>query len=138
MGASTTHRARVAPAAAFAASAAGAVAPALPVLRFTMANGLLEIQDAPTVVRLLENEQRHRLAAEAEQAALSVCYRLGGQPDPTMPHGGLLTRRLGVSVRTAEQLLRDGKLRFTCAGQKCYRISEQAVREFLGDLPPPG
>jgi hypothetical protein len=108
----------------------------VPVLRFTMANGHLEIQDASTVVRLLENEQRQRLAAEAEQAALSVCYKVGGLPDPTKPHNGLLTERLGISQRSAEQLLRDGRLRYVCAGKKLYRVSEQACREFLGDLPP--
>ena len=137
----TTRHHRVAPrATAPAAPAVGLATPApaheVGVLRFTMANGLLEIHDAPTVVRLLEHEQAARLAAEAEQAALSVCYRLGGEPDEALPHGGLLTRRLGVSVRTAQQLIADGKLRYTCAGKKNYRISELAVRQFLGDAPP--
>lgn len=118
-----------------AASVAGAAAPALPVLRFHMPNGLLEIQDAPTAVRLLENEQRQRLAAEAEQAALSVCYRLAGEPDPARPYGGLLTRRLDISASTAYALITEGKLRYTCAGKKNYRVSELAVREFLGDAP---
>ena len=126
---------RRAAAATPAAPVAGPSVPLLAVLRFTMANGLLEIEDAATAVRLLENEQRQRLAAEAEQAALSVCYKVGGLPDPTKPHNGLLTERLGISQRSAEQLLRDGKLRYTCAGKKNYRVSELAVREFLGDAP---
>jgi excisionase family DNA binding protein len=109
----------------------------LPVLRFIMPNGVLEVEDAPTVVRILENEQRQRLAAEAEQAALAVVYRLSGEPDPTRPYGGLLTLRLDISERTAGELIRQGKLRYTRTGQKCYRVSERAVREFLGDLPPP-
>lgn len=107
----------------------------LPVLRFTMANGLLEIEDAATAMRLLENEQRQRLAAEAEQAALSVLYRLSGKPDESRPYGGLLTRRLDISLSTAYSLITEGKLRYTCAGQKNYRVSELAVREFLGDAP---
>ncbi len=122
--------------AAPAAPAAEVAVAAVPVLRFTMANGLLEIEDAATTVRLLENEQRARLTAEAEQAALSVCYKVGGRPDPTKPHKGLLTERLGISQRSAEQLLRDGRLRYTCAGKKLYRVSERACREFLGDLLP--
>jgi excisionase family DNA binding protein len=123
-------------AATSAASVAGAAVPALPVLRFHMPNGLLEIQDAATAVRLLENEQRQRLAAEAEQAALSTVYCLSGEPDDSRPHGGLLTLRLNISERTAYELLRTGELRYTCAGKKNYRVSERAVREYLGDMPP--
>ena len=116
-------------------SAAATVA-ALPIVEFYIANGLVVIKDASEFVRLLETQQRDRLAAEAEQAALSVCYKLSGEPDLTKPHKGLLTIRLGISQRSAEQLLRDGKLRYACAGRKGYRISEKAVREFLGDIPP--
>jgi excisionase family DNA binding protein len=130
------NRRRVA-AAASPAAAVAVDAPALSVLRFTMANGVLELQDAPLVQALLVNEQHQRLAAEAEQAALRVIYRLGGKPDPTKPHNGLLTERLDISRRTAEQLLRDGKLRHTCTGDsKGYRVTERAVREYLGDIPP--
>lgn len=121
--------------AATVAPAAPVAGPVVPVLRFHMPNGMLEIQDAATTVRLLENEQRERLAAEAEQAALSVCYRLSGEPDNSQPHGGLLTRRLGISESTARALITDGRLRYTCAGKKNYRVSELAVREFLGDAP---
>ena len=128
-------RRRVA-AAAPAAEVAGLAVPVLPVLRFTLANGLLEIQDAATAVRLLENEQRARLAAEAEQAALSTIYRLSGEADESRPYGGLLTQRLDISERTAYELLRTGQLRYTCAGKKNYRVSERAVREYLGDMPP--
>ncbi|RZK32958.1 MAG: hypothetical protein EOO61_16235, partial [Hymenobacter sp.] len=129
---SPTSRRRVASAAPPATPVAGAVAPGPPVLRFVLANGMLEIEDAVTAVRLLESQQRDRLAAEAEQAALSVCYKVGGQPDPTKPYNGLLTERLGISQRSAEQLLRDGKLRYVCAGKKLYRVSELACRQFLG------
>ncbi|MFD1873879.1 hypothetical protein [Hymenobacter bucti] len=121
--------------AAPAIEVAGLPTPALPVLRFTMANGVLELQDAPLVQVLLANEQRARLAAEVEQAALAVVYRLSGEPDPTRPYGGLVTQRLDISERTAGELIRQGKLRYTCAGKKNYRVSELAVREFLGDAP---
>ncbi|MGI4867486.1 MAG: hypothetical protein ACRYFZ_26440 [Janthinobacterium lividum] len=129
---STTTRRRTAP----AVSAAPVASAAMPVLRFTMANGLLEIEDAATAVRLLENEQHQRLAAEAEQTALSTIYRLSGEPDESRPYGGLLTRRLDISERTAYALLGEGKLRYTCAGKKNYRVTERAVREYLGDMPP--
>ncbi|MVN78079.1 hypothetical protein GO988_17250 [Hymenobacter sp. HMF4947] len=118
-----------------ATSVTGATITALPELHFTMANGLLVVRDAATVVTLLQNEQRARLAAEAEQAALSTVYRLSGEPDESRPYGGLLTRRLDISERTLGDLLRDGRLRYTCAGKKNYRVSELAVREFLGDAP---
>jgi hypothetical protein len=115
---------------------AGLAVPALPTVEFHAPNGLLVIKDAREFVQVLEHYQATKLAAEAEQAALSVCYKVGGQPDPTKPHNGLLTERLGISQRSAEQLLRDGRLRYVCAGKKLYRISERACREFLGDLPP--
>ena len=132
----TPHARRRVAAAAPAAEVAGLAVPALPVLRFTLANGLLEIQDAATALRLLEHEQQARLAAEAEQAALSTVYRLGGEPDPTRPYSGLLTLRLDISERSARELIRTGRLRYTCAGAKLYRVSEAACREFMGDKPP--
>jgi hypothetical protein len=102
-------------------------------VRFDPTSGTFSFEDAVVTARLLEDEQRARLAAEAEQAALSVVYRVGGKPDPTRPCHGLLTERLNISERTAYELLRTGKLRYTLAAQKCIRISELAVREFLGD-----
>jgi excisionase family DNA binding protein len=99
-----------------------------------MINGVLEIEGAAIATRLLEQAQGARFAAEAEQAALSVVYRLSGEPDLTRPYQGLLTQRLDISERTAYELLRSGKLRYTCAGKKNYRISEAACREFLGDI----
>ena len=103
---------------------------------FTTANGLLQFEDAATTARILEAQQRDRLAAEAEQAALSTIYRLSGEPDESRPFGGLLTRRLDISERTAYELLRTGQLRYTCAGKKNYRVSERGVREYLGDMQP--
>jgi len=130
---SPTIRRRVA-AATPAATVAGPVVPELPVLRFHMPNGLLEIQDAATVVALLKNEQAARLAAQAEQAALSTVYRLSGKPDDSRPYGGLLTRRLDISLSTAYELLNTGRLKFTCLGKKGYKVTELACRQFLGDV----
>ena len=105
-------------------------------VRFDLPTGTITFEDAAMTARLLEGEQRQRLAAEAEQAALAVVYRLSGEADATRPHGGLLTRRLDISERTAYELLRTGQLRYTCAGKKNYRVSERAVREYLGDILP--
>lgn len=119
--------------AAAAVPAAESAGTAVPVLRFTMANGLLEIEDAATTVRLLEHHQAAKLAAEAEQAALSTVYRLSGESDESRPCGGLLTRRLDISERTARALITEGRLKYTCLGLKGYRVSELAVRQLLGD-----
>ena len=102
-------------------------------VRIDLSTGTIEFEDANTTARLLEHAHAFRLAAEAEQIALSTVYCLSGQPDPSCPHGGLLTQRLRISERTAYDLVRDGKIRYTCAGKKNYRVSELAVREFLGD-----
>ena len=85
---------------------------------------MLEIEDAVTAVRLLEAQQRDRLAAEAEQAQLSKIYTVA-----------TLAKRLGISVRSVGTLIRDGRIRYTSCGAKLYRISELACREFLGDTP---
>ena len=102
----------------------GAAASGLPLLRFTLVNGILEIEDAVTTVRLLEAQQRDRLAAEAEQAQLSKIYTVT-----------TLAERLGISVRSCGEIIRDGRIRYVCCGAKNYRISERAVRVFLGDAP---
>jgi excisionase family DNA binding protein len=94
------------------------------VLRFVLANGMLEIEDAVTTARLLEAQQRDRMAAEAEQAQLSKIYTVT-----------TLAERLGISVRSVGALIREGRIRYTCCGAKNYRISELACREFLGDAP---
>lgn len=101
-----------------------------------MANGLLVIRHPEFAAELLKNEQSARLAAEAEQAALSTVYRLSGEPDASRPYGGLLTRRLDISERTARTLITEGRLKYTCLGVKGYRVSELAVRMLLGDKPP--
>jgi excisionase family DNA binding protein len=107
-----------------AAPVAKTSAPGPPILRFTLANGMLEIEDAVTAVRLLEAQQRDRLAAEAEQAQLSKIYTIA-----------TLSKRLGISVRSVGDIIRDGRIRYVCCGAKAYRVSEIAVREFLGDAP---
>ena len=102
-------------------------------VRFDLPTGSISFEDAITTVRLLEHEQRARLAAEAEQTALSVVYKVTGKPDPSRPYGGLLTKRLDISERTAYELVRSGKIHSTLAALKCIRVSELAVRQFLGD-----
>ena len=90
-----------------------------------MANGLLEIQDPATTARLLEHEQAARLAAEAEQAQLSKVYSVQ-----------TLAIRLEVGESSAYDIIRSGKIRYVCCGKKNYRVSELAVRQYLGDKPP--
>jgi excisionase family DNA binding protein len=45
-----------------------------------------------------------------------------------------LATRLEISERSAYDLLRGGLIRYFCCGAKNYRVSEQAVREFQGDV----
>lgn len=104
-------------------------------VRFDLPTGTISFEDPTTTARLLEHEQAARLAAEAEQTRLESVYCVTGEPDASRPHQGLLTVRLNISERTAYDLVREGKLRYTCAGKKNYRVSELAVREFLGDSP---
>ena len=89
-----------------------------------MANGLLVIQHPEFAAELLKNEQSARLAAEAEQAQLSKVYTVAQ-----------LAERLGISVRSVGDLLREGRIRYARCGGKAYRVTELACREFLGDAP---
>lgn len=93
-------------------------------VRFITDNGTIAFDDPATTARLLEHEQVARLRAEAEQAALSRAYTLK-----------TLAERLDIGLRSAQSLLASGRIRFVLCGQKNYRISELAVREFLGDVP---
>lgn len=89
---------------------------------FTTINGTIQFENEAATLRILENEQVARLAAEAEQTQLSKIYTVA-----------TLAERLGISVRSVGDLIRDGRIRYACCGAKAYRVSERAVLEFLGD-----
>ena len=90
---------------------------------FITTNGTIRFEDEAVTLEILKNEQDARLAAEAEQAHLSKIYSVT-----------TLAKRLGISIRSVGDLIRDGRIRYTCCGAKNYRISELACREFLGDV----
>jgi excisionase family DNA binding protein len=87
------------------------------------ANGLIQFEDAALTAELLKNQQAVEAKAKAEAAELSKSYSVKG-----------LAVRLGISERNAYDLIRGGHIRYVCCGAKNYRVSEQAVREFHGDL----
>ncbi len=65
----------------------------------------------------------------AVQQALSKCYTVAELAGPK--------GRLKRSSKTILNLIHLGKLRHETSGEsKGYLVSEKAVREFLGDLPP--
>jgi hypothetical protein len=95
------------------------------------AAGRVELQNPELEARLLEKHITAQAEAKAEQEMLSVSYRIDGDADPTVPFGGLLTTRLQICVRTARQLLADGRLAYSTVGQKKgYRVSERDIRAF--------
>ena len=100
-------------------------------LRFTLQNGIVELENPELEARIIEADARFRAEADAEQKALSVVYRIAGEEDDSRPWKGLLTHRLDISERTARQLIADGLINYTCVGKKNYRVSEEDVRAFL-------
>lgn len=76
-----------------------------------------------------------RAKAYAEAEASTVVYSAVGKPKPERPYDGLLTTRLGITDEEATQLIKGGKIRAWAIGENpritSYRVSEQAVREFL-------
>jgi excisionase family DNA binding protein len=85
-------------------------------LRLITPSGIFEASDQQAIDSLLA------ALTQAEQATLSKVYSIA-----------TLATRLAVSPRSAYDLIREGKIRYACAGSKNYRVSELAVREFLGD-----
>jgi hypothetical protein len=90
------------------------------------------ITDENGVAVRLENWEERRMmeaaAAEygkekARQDALTKTYK----PKE-------LVARLGLCTTTIYAAIADGRLRATPSGKKGYIISEQACREFLGDM----
>lgn len=79
-----------------------------------------------------------RSAALAEQEALMRTYHLGSKPTQGLSYDDRLTTRIKCSATTAYGYLnlpqKRGGLRHARIGKK-YLITEQAVREWLGDRP---
>jgi excisionase family DNA binding protein len=91
-------------------------------LRLIIQSAYLEIEDITLTAELLKNQQVVEAKAKAEAAELSKVYSVK-----------TLAQRLEISERNAYELIRGGHVRYVCAGAKNYRVSELAVREFLGD-----
>lgn len=96
--------------------------------------GHIEVDSPALEAKLARERQQIEVAekerAEAEQRWKSVVYRIGGEPDPDLPFGGLLTKRLQCAECTARDLIQAGKLRYFLVGKKGYRVTEDAVREY--------
>jgi hypothetical protein len=53
--------------------------------------------------------------------------------DTTLTAELLKNQQVVEAKAKADELIRGGHVRYVCAGAKNYRVSELAVREFLGD-----
>lgn len=82
---------------------------------------------------------RNRIRAERallgyETSSVTAVYKLGHDGEPGSLYEGLLARRLNISNEAAEKLVKSGKIRATYIDGEGYRITEQAVRLFLGEF----
>jgi transcriptional regulator with XRE-family HTH domain len=75
----------------------------------------------------------NEIHSAANQEAQSMVYRIQGEPEPNKPFGGLLSYRLGIAESSAIQLVTAGKIRSVEIEDEGYRVTELAVREFLGE-----
>lgn len=64
----------------------------------------------------------------------TAVYRLGEQGEPNSLYDGLLAHRLRISNEAAERLVKEGEIRATYIDGEGYRVTEQAVRIFLGEF----
>jgi len=71
--------------------------------------------------------------ATLRQDAATNVYRVTGEADQSKTYGGLLSERLNIEAETALELVKQGHIRSVLIDGEGYRVSEQAVREFLGE-----
>lgn len=107
------------------------------------AAGVEELATLEAVRRATEQEYvaatRDRMRAERarwgyETNSVHSIYKLGVEHDREALYGGLLSTRLNISSESAERLVKSGKIRATYIDGEGYRITEQAVRTFLGEF----
>ena len=91
--------------------------------------GLLELQ------RFKHSELMalRQMEISAIQEAKNTLYRISGEPDISKPFGGLLPYRLGISEVIAQQLVSTGLIRGKLIEGAGYRVTEQAVCDYLGE-----
>lgn len=79
-------------------------------------------------VGVLQRINTQTLPLEAQ-----AVYRISGKPDVNQHFGGLLTHRLSITEEQARQLVLGKQIRATEIEGVGYRVTEKAVREFLGE-----
>ncbi|MCA8830306.1 hypothetical protein [Hymenobacter pini] len=98
--------------------------------------GTLQVSNPDLEQAVLVAHAQQLARTEGFEKAMSVVYRVGGEPDPSRPWNGLLTDRLDISEKTARTLITEGKIGYSLVGEKKgYRVTERQVRAFLGELP---
>jgi hypothetical protein len=74
-----------------------------------------------------------RFNEQFKQERYAAVYRLTGEPDYEKSFWGMLHLRLSIPAEVAEKLVVSGKIRSVEIEGEGYRVTEQAVREFLGE-----
>jgi excisionase family DNA binding protein len=93
------------------------------IVTFTTANGILQFEDREMTARLLEFEIRATKEAEAEVKKRAQVYTIKE-----------LAKELNIGETAAYALIANGEIDYVCPGRKNYRVSEMAVRKYLGTL----
>jgi hypothetical protein len=93
----------------------------------------------PAHLRMLTAVAVEKAKVKEEQDALARVYHTGSKRRPGLDYDDRLSERTGLSVKTLHAYLSipvaEGGIRHTRAGSK-YIVTEQAVREWLGDRKP--
>lgn len=97
--------------------------------------GSLKVSNPELEKEVLLTHAAELARTEGFEKAMSVVYRVGGEPDPTRPWNDLLTERLDASEKTVRMLITEGKIGYYLVGEKKgYRVIERQVRIFLSEL----
>jgi len=98
---------------------------------------LLLMQEAKYVEAVRRRIRAERALLGYNTSSLTAIYKLGDEPEKGSLYDGLLAKRLGISSKAAEELVKSGKIRATYIDGEGYRISEHSVRVFLGEFINP-
>jgi hypothetical protein len=92
------------------------------------------IQEEINMADLIEwRKDIHQQQARIDEEIKSTVFRVAGEADPSKPFSGLLSLRLGISEQAALQLVQASRIRSVEIEGEGYRVTEQAVRKFLGE-----
>lgn len=97
------------------------------------AESQMQSAEALYLYAVRKRKRAERILLSFETDSTTAVYQLGEKHDHSRLYGGLLSTRLNISNEAAEKLVKSGKIKAAYIDGEGYRITEGAVRTFLGE-----